>query len=98
VLTTAPPHGRKSRWTDGQRLPPRKCNEFETHHGDIVVRQARRPRSRKTEVSRALRPYTVIGSQLTAISFNSASLALQLCRLTDIRLGWERRPTVRYGI
>lgn len=35
----------------------RKCREFETDHGDIAVRQLRKPRSSKINMSSDLRPY-----------------------------------------
>ncbi len=34
----------------------KKCDGFETDHGDIAVRQRRKPRSRKIDMSRAVRP------------------------------------------
>jgi hypothetical protein len=37
---------------------PRKCHKFETDHGDFVVRQPRKPRSRTINMSRTVRPYT----------------------------------------
>jgi len=49
----------------GRRLQPKKCHEFETDLGDIVVRQLRKPRSYKIDASRAVRPYdTVVGVTL----------------------------------
>jgi hypothetical protein len=41
----------------GLALQPRKCHELETDHGDIVMRQPRRPRSRTINMSRGVRPY-----------------------------------------
>jgi hypothetical protein len=40
------------------RLTLKKCHEFETDHGDNAVRQLRKPRSRKINMSSGLRPYT----------------------------------------
>ena len=47
------PHRTAARW----QLQPRKCHEFETDHGDIVVRQPRKPRSHKINMSRTARSY-----------------------------------------
>ena len=36
----------------------KKCHEFETDLGDIAVRQPRKPRSNKINMSREVRPYS----------------------------------------
>ncbi|WP_410601320.1 dihydrofolate reductase family protein [Amycolatopsis sp. lyj-90] len=43
---------------------PKKCQEFETDHGDVAVRQPGTPRSHKIDMSRAVKTYPChIGSR-----------------------------------
>jgi len=47
-----------TRSSAARELQLRKCREFETDHGDITVRQSRRPKSHKIDMSSAARRYT----------------------------------------
>lgn len=51
-------HVARSPRPSGSPPQPRKCHEFETDHGDVVVRQRRMPWPYKIDMSRAARTYS----------------------------------------
>ena len=72
-----------------RRLRPRKCHEFETDLGEIAVRQPRIRRSRKINMSRAVRPYTAACS--VSVSWLRSPGALQGCG-PNVLTGTSSRP------
>jgi hypothetical protein len=62
-----PAHARRARSGPGTRRKPRKCHESETDLGVIAVRQAGKPRWRKIDMSRAVRPYSTVSMILATV-------------------------------
>jgi hypothetical protein len=53
----------------------RKCHEFETDRGDIAVRQPRKPRSRKINMSPDLRPSSRVAASSPQPKWTSATVS-----------------------
>jgi hypothetical protein len=60
LLRRASRHLTRSCWPRAREIALRKCHEFETDLGARVVRQLRKPSSGKINMSREVRPYSVI--------------------------------------
>jgi hypothetical protein len=58
LLRRASRHLTRSCWPRAREIALRKCHEFETDLGARVVRQLRKPRSGKINMSREVRPYS----------------------------------------
>jgi hypothetical protein len=73
------PPGR--RYSASGSLQARKCHEFETDHGDIVMRQPRKPTSRKVNMSRAVRPYKCLIDLSNRCPIGKSDERASACRL-----------------